>query len=105
MVLCPLSLGLAQGLQGKVTVSGKAAVQVTGHSVALSWNAVENATSYNVYRGTTHGGPYVKVGNGIAGTSYFDVQVTHSQTLYYVTTALNGTSESGYSNEAIAIIP
>jgi len=104
-VLCCVSLGFAQGLQGNVTVSGKAAVQVTGHSVALSWNACPGATTYNVYRGAVNGGPYIQVGAGIVSTNYVDVQVTHNQTLYYVTTAVYGANESGYSNEAVAVIP
>jgi len=35
----------------------------------------------------------------------YDVQVTPNQTLYYVTTAVHGNNESGYSNEAAAAIP
>lgn len=105
MVLgCP-SISFAQGLQGNVRLSGSASVKVTGHSVTLTWSASQSATSYNVYRGTTHGGPYIKVGCGIASTTYTDVQVTHNQTLYYVTTAVSGSNESGYSNEAAAVIP
>jgi fibronectin type 3 domain-containing protein len=105
MALGCLSLSFAQGLQGNVTLSGNISVKVSGHSVALTWNASQNATSYNVYRGTTHGGPYMKVSSGIVSTAFTDVRVTHNQTLYYVTTAVNGSSESGYSNEATATIP
>jgi len=73
--------------------------------VSLSWNASQGATSYGMYRGTTHGGPYAKIASGIIGTNYGDVQVTHNRTLYYVTTALSGSSESGYSNEIVVVIP
>jgi fibronectin type 3 domain-containing protein len=104
-VLGCLRIGLAQGLQGNVKLSGNAAVTATGHSVTLTWNASSNATSYTIYRGTAHGGPYVKVASGVVTTTYTDVQVAHNQTLYYVTTALNGSNESGYSNEAAAVIP
>ena len=92
------------GIQGKVTISGSA-ITATGHSVTLTWNASQNATSYNVYRGTASGGPYVQVASGIALTTYTDTQVGHGQTLYYVTTAVNGHNESAYSNEAAAAIP
>jgi fibronectin type 3 domain-containing protein len=105
IVLGCLSLSFAQGLQGKLTLSGNITVKASGHSVVLTWNASQNATSYNVYRGTTQGGPYVKVSSGIVGTTYTDVHVTHNQTLYYVTTAVSGSGESGYSNEATAVIP
>jgi len=105
MVLGCLRISLAQGLQGNVKLTGKAAVTATGHSVTLTWNSSTNATSYNIYRGTVHGGPYVKVASGVVTTTYTDAQVTHGQTLYYVTTAVNGSNESGYSNEAAAVIP
>jgi fibronectin type 3 domain-containing protein len=105
MALGGLSLSFAQGLHGKVTLSGNVSVKVSGHAVNLTWNATQNAASYNVYRGTKQGGPYVKVSSGIVGTTYTDVHVTHNQTLYYVTTAVSGSSESGYSNEATAVLP
>jgi hypothetical protein len=105
MILGCSCFGLAQGLHGKAQLSGSATVAVTGHSVTLTWNATQNSTSYNIYRGTTHGGPYLKVASGIVSPTYTDVQVTSNQTLYYVTTAVNGNNESGYSNEAIAFIP
>lgn len=105
IVLGSLSLSFAQGVQGNVKIGGGAIIAVTGHSVALTWNASQNAASYNIYRGTTQGGPYLKAASGIAGTTYTDAQVTHNQTLYYVTTAVNGNGESGYSNETVAVIP
>ena len=105
MVLGCLSFSFAQGLQGNVKLSGNATVTTTGHSVTLTWSASRNATSYNIYRGTTSGGPYAKVASGIVSTTYSDVQVTHNQTLYYVTTAVNGSHESGYSNQTVAVIP
>jgi hypothetical protein len=101
---CPTP-SVAQGMQGNVRLDGKATIAITGHSVTLTWNASQNATSYNVYRGAMHGGPYLKVASAIANPTYTDVQVTSGQTLYYVTTAVNGSSESGYSNEASAVIP
>jgi fibronectin type 3 domain-containing protein len=104
-ILACLRICFAQGVQGNVTISGSASVKVTGHSVALTWNASQNATSYNVYRGTTHGGPYSRVGSAIVTTTYTDVQVTPNSTLYYVTTAVSGSNESGYSNEVAAVIP
>lgn len=104
MVLGCLSFGFAQGLPGNVTLSGSA-ITVTGHSVTVTWNTSPNASSYNLYRATASGGPYVQVASGITVTTYSDTQVGHSQTLYYVATAVNGNSESGYSNEAAAVIP
>ncbi|MGA3089412.1 MAG: hypothetical protein ABSD75_12420 [Terriglobales bacterium] len=105
IVLSCITFSLAQGIQGNVILRGNASVRITGHSVTLTWSASQNATSYNVYRGNAHGGPYSKIGSGIVSTTYTDVQVTHNQTLYYVTTAVSGGNESGYSNESAAIIP
>jgi fibronectin type 3 domain-containing protein len=96
---------MAQGLQGNIVVVGQASIVVTGHSVALTWTPTQGATSYNVYRGTVHGGPYTKLSSGNGSPAYIDVQVTHNQTLYYVVTAVSNNEESGYSNEAQAIIP
>jgi len=100
-----LSFGFAQGIQGNVKLSGQATVVIAGRAVILNWSASQGATSYNIYRGTTSGGPYVQLTSGIVSTTYTDVQVTHNQTLYYVTTAVSGNNESGYSNEAAAVIP
>jgi fibronectin type 3 domain-containing protein len=105
MILSCLNLGFAQGIRGSVKLSGKAAIVSSGHSVTLSWNASQGATSYRIYRGTTHGGPYVKIASGITGTNYTDVQVTDNRTLYYAATAVSGSSESGYSNEIVVVIP
>lgn len=105
MVLSCLSFSAAQGFQGSIKLSGSATANVTGHSVTLTWTASQNASSYNVYRGNSHGGPYVKVASGIADASYNDTQVTRSQTLYYVATSVNGANESGYSGEVVAVIP
>jgi fibronectin type 3 domain-containing protein len=98
------AFSFAQGIRGNVKLTGNATVAVTGHSVTLSWTASQGATSYCLYRGTAHG-QYVKLASGITGTTYADAQVTHTQTLYYVSTAAIGGSESGYSNEIVAVIP
>jgi len=105
MILGGVSVSFAQGLQGNVRISGNVLVKLTGHSVTLTWDSSQNATSYNVYRGTVSGGPYTKLASGVANTTYTDVHVTHNQTLYYVTTAVSGSNESGYSNEVAAAIP
>ncbi|MFL6446645.1 MAG: DUF4082 domain-containing protein [Bryobacteraceae bacterium] len=81
----------------------------TAHSVSLSWTAStsSNITGYNVYRGTTSGGTYTKVNSAMVGTTtYVDGSVTAGQTYYYVTTAVDGSgAESGYSNQATAVVP
>jgi cellulose 1,4-beta-cellobiosidase len=69
--------------------------------VSLSCQASPGATSYNVYRGTTSGGPYTEIAVGVTN-AYTDTAVTDGTRYYYVVTANNGTSESLYSPEANA---
>ncbi len=80
------------------------------HSVALSWVAStsSNIAGYNVYRGTTSGGPYSTKANSsaVAGLTYTDTTVLAGQTYYYVLTAVDTSgNESGYSTQAAATIP
>ncbi len=80
------------------------------HSVTLTWTASisPNVSGYNVYRGTTSGGPYTKVNSAlIAGQTYYlDTTVQAGLTYYYVATAVDSSSsESAYSNQAQAVIP
>lgn len=71
--------------------------------VTLSWNAVSNATSYNVYYATSAGVTTVngtKVANST--TSYVQTGLTASTAYYYIVTAVNGTGESVASAQATA---
>jgi hypothetical protein len=77
------------------------------HSVSLSWNAVQTAVGYNVYRGNAKAGPFQVITSSLdASTNYTDYTVADGDTYYYVTTAVNAQGqESGYSNVASAVIP
>ena len=77
------------------------------HSVTLSWTQSTDVTTSNkVYRGTVSGGPYTSIFTcSTPCTSYTDIAVSSGQVLYYVVTALNGTTESAFSNESKAVIP
>jgi len=92
----------AQGLTG----NGTGAAQ---HSVDLSWDASTGpgVVGYNVYRGSVPGGQYSKINSALdSSTAYTDNTVTAGQTYYYVVTAVDGSgNESGYSNQAQAVIP
>jgi hypothetical protein len=88
-----------------MTGTGAAATQ---HTVDLSWSASSGAVGYNVYRGTVSGGPYTTMINSSldSTTAYTDNTVVSGQTYYYVATAVDASSnESGYSNQATAVIP
>lgn len=80
------------------------------HYVSLTWNGSTGATGYNVYRGTATNGtaptnPVKITPTPITTTSFTDTTVQGGQTYYYVTTAVNASGESGYSNQASATIP
>jgi hypothetical protein len=90
-----------------ITLSGTGASPVS-HSVSLSWTpGSSNYSGFNVYRGTTTGGPYAKVDTTtISSTSYLDAGVSSGQTYYYVATEVDTTgTESGFSSEVSAVIP
>jgi hypothetical protein len=69
--------------------------------VSLTWTASTGATSYNVKRATTNGGPYTTVASP-AGSSYTDTTVTNGTTYDYVVTAVSAGGESANSNQASA---
>jgi len=94
---------------GSVSTNQNGTLTATAlHSVLLNWTASisPNLMNYNVYRGTTAGGPYGVVTTLGLVTSYVDSNVQDGQTYYYVTTVVDATgAESGYSNEASAVVP
>ena len=65
--------------------------------VTLTWNPSATALGYNVWRGTTNGGPYTLVASNVAGTMLNDSTVANGTTYYYVVTAWNLTGESANS--------
>lgn len=78
------------------------------HTVTLSWSCGSSSVSgFNVYRSTTSGGPYTRVNSNLVSSMLFSDNAVHEgQTYFYVTTAISGSNtESGYSNQARAIVP
>ena len=82
-------------------------VTPTQHTVDLAWTASAEAVGYNIYRSTASGGPYTMINSSLdSNTAYTDGTVVSGTTYYYVATAVNSSSEeSGYSNQATAVIP
>jgi exopolysaccharide biosynthesis protein len=70
-------------------------------NVSLSWSASAGATSYNLKRSTTNGGPYTTIVNRTT-TSYTNTGLAAGTTFYYVVTALNGAGESSNSLQVAA---
>jgi hypothetical protein len=90
-----------------VSLSGTGAASAS-HSVSLNWSPSGSSyNGFNIYRGSTAGGPYTRVNSSIVSTaSYTDSSVPSGSTFYYVATEVGTVGvESSYSNEASAIIP
>ncbi len=92
-------VNLAQG--GTPAAPTNVTATVGNAQVALSWSASSGATSYNVKRSTTSGGPYTTVGSPTT-PGYTNTGLTNGTTYYYVVTAVNGSGESGNSSQVSA---
>jgi hypothetical protein len=92
---------------GTVSLTG-VGVAAGSHSADLTWDPSNDPViGYNVYRGTTKGGPYSKVNGGLdATTDYTDSGLGGGSTYYYVVTAVNSSDqESAPSNEVKVKVP
>jgi hypothetical protein len=69
--------------------------------ISLSWSASTGATSYNVNRSTTSGGPYSQIATSCPN-SYTDSGLTNGTTYYYVVSAVNSSGQSANSTQASA---
>jgi len=82
--------------------TGLTASTASTSQINLSWAASSGATSYNVLRSTTNGGPYTSIANGVITTSYANTGLSAGTTYCYVVQAANSTSTSANSNQASA---
>jgi hypothetical protein len=75
------------------------------HKVTLNWTGSAGAASYNIYRTTTSGRGYVKIGRS-QESIFVDTAVRSGEVFYYVVTAVGGDGkESSYSAEMKATVP
>jgi fibronectin type 3 domain-containing protein len=81
------------------TPTGGAATAASITQLNITWNPVGGATSYNVKRATSSGGPYATIATGVTGAGYSDTGLTGSTTYYYVISAVNSAGESANSSE------
>jgi TatA/E family protein of Tat protein translocase len=97
--------GMAQTSQAPSTTPVSAPTGITAKAgrgqVTLSWNAGTGASSYNVKRSGTSGGPYALIAS-TAATNYSDEGLA-SGTFYYVVSATSSSGESANSVEVTAI--
>jgi enterochelin esterase-like enzyme/fibronectin type 3 domain-containing protein/regulation of enolase protein 1 (concanavalin A-like superfamily) len=77
------------------------AIAVSSTQVSVMWNNLTNATSYNVKRSTTSGGPYSTIASGITATNYSDIVASVRAGYYYVVSAVVGGSETNSPEAAV----
>jgi len=82
--------------------SGLSALAVSAGQIDLAWSAFPNATSYNVKRSLTNGGPYTIVASGVTATNYSDGGLAGGTVYYHVVSAVVSGSETPNSAQAIA---
>lgn len=93
-----------------ITASGSVPTAPTGltatanssSSINLVWTGSSSATSFNVLRSTTTGGPYSILSAGLLTRAFTDTGLTPNTTYYYVVEGVNGNGTSGDSSEAQA---
>jgi len=72
------------------------------NSIALTWQTVLGASSYNVLRGSTSGGESMTPVGTASSPTFQDNGLINGTTYYYEVTAVNSSGQSGVSNEANA---
>jgi Abnormal spindle-like microcephaly-assoc'd, ASPM-SPD-2-Hydin len=90
-----------------IALSGTGVTSAT-HAITLTWQAASSGTTgYNVYVGSTSGGPYSRLNTSIVtGTSFVDAGVQSGQTYFFVVTSINSANkESPRSAEVQAAVP
>ena len=70
---------------------------------ALSWTALTNAISYNLYRSATSGGTPSLLASGVLTTSYTDTTAGSGATWYYSVSAVNPAGESPQSSQLAGV--
>ena len=87
----------------RLAPTGLIAGAVSRSQINITWNVVTNATTYNVKRATTSGGPYTTVATGVTGTGFADTGLSSSTSYYYVVSAANTGGVSGNSMQVSAM--
>jgi len=82
--------------------TGLSATSVSASQINLAWNPLTNATSYNVKRSLTDGGPYTPIASGVTATNYLDGGLAGGTMYYYVVSAVVSGSATPDSVQAAA---
>jgi hypothetical protein len=99
------AIGSASAAMAIVSLAGPTnlTARVVGKKVTLSWSALAGASSYNIKRSTTKGGPYTTIKSNNISTSYSDSTVVKG-TYYYVVSAIKSGAETVNSTQVSATI-
>ena len=81
--------------------TGVSASAASASQINVSWSASAGATSYNILRSTTSGGPYSSVGTSPT-TSFSNTGLACNTTYFYVVQASNGSCASANSAQGSA---
>lgn len=81
--------------------SGLTATVESSSEIYLSWDEVDNATSYYVYRANSSSGSYSKI-DTVTSEYYTDSGLTANKTYYYIICSHNSYGTSGDSEEVYA---
>ena len=93
---------LCGGLSNSPPLAPNGLTATAGNAqIALAWSASLTATSYNVLRSTTSGGPYTTVGTS-ATTSFTNTGLTNGTIYYYVVAAVNAAGAGADSTQVFA---
>jgi fibronectin type 3 domain-containing protein len=84
---------LASRLALRAAPDNLSASVLNGCQVNLTWKAVDSATSYNIKRSATSGGPYTIIKN-TPGTSFEDKRLPGDTIYFYAVSALNSAGQS-----------
>ncbi len=74
-------------------------------SITIEWPAVADATSYNIYRGTSSGGEGATPIGSTTDTEYKDTNLSSTPVSFYQVTAVNSAGESPRSAEDASKTP
>ncbi|MGO8673339.1 MAG: carbohydrate-binding protein [Capsulimonadaceae bacterium] len=97
--------GELSGVEQPLTPADPVALAQNGAN-SVSWAASNAATSYNVFRGTTHAAEApVPEATHVTGTVYIDSGLVNGATYFYRVAAVNEAGTSTLSTETAAAVP
>ncbi|WP_248924448.1 Ig-like domain-containing protein [Paenibacillus hamazuiensis] len=87
-----------------LSAPGGVTAAVYGNAAQISWNAVTDALSYNIYRKDSEAGRFRLIASGQTGLVYTDKGLPYDQTYIYAVAAANSTLEGAYS-DPVSVTP